>query len=435
MKRWGTGLQVSFALSILSLRVLFFYNIFIRLYALAIAIASLWNNKAAQWKKGRQNLWQALEQTFSKPHALVWIHAASAGEFEQAKPVIEALKKQYPQHKILVSFFSPSGYPAGKKFKVADYVFYLPLDTKENAERFIDITKPQLVIFIKYDFWYHYLKTVHDKKIPLLLVSAIFRKEQTFFKAHGAFYKSMLHFFTQLFVQDEASATLLKEHEIAHVTVAGDTRFDRVLRIANAAEAVPLIEQFTEGRPTLIAGSTWPADEALLHGVLKKFDSLNIIIAPHEVNAAHITQLKKLFQNPMLFSQLLNGANAGGARVLVIDSMGLLSRIYRYATITYIGGGFGRGIHNTLEAAVWGKPVLFGPNYQKFREARQLIESGAAFSINNETELIEKMGQLLSDAKLLEHSSIAAGNYIKANAGATQKIMDYIQEKRLLTNL
>lgn len=421
--------------------MLFLYNLFIRFYALGISIAALWNRKAAQWEQGRKALWNELAQTFSKPHAVIWIHSASAGEFEQAKPVIEGLKKNFPQHKILVTFFSPSGYPAGKKFPLADYIFYLPLDTKRNAEKFITLVQPKLVVFVKYDFWYHHLKAVHHHGLPLLLIAAIFRKEQAFFKWYGGFYLRLLRFFSQLFVQDETSHALLKKFGLKNSTVAGDTRFDRVLTIANHFQPVPFLDEFCGAGKIIVAGSTWPDDEQLLQAAFKKIGGTKLILAPHEITEGHIKNITQLFQNPILYSQLKNSDEsarqrlANEATVLIIDNVGLLSRLYKYATVAYIGGGFKTsGIHNTLEAAVFGKPVLFGPNYQKFREARELIQSGGAFSYTTEQELEDGLKKWLTDRPVLETAGRAAANYVQSNSGATEKVLHYIQENRLLTN-
>jgi 3-deoxy-D-manno-octulosonic-acid transferase len=421
--------------------VRFLYHFFIQAFAFAISIAALWNRKAAQWKRGRRNLWHELEQTFSKPHTVIWIHAASAGEFEQAKPVIEALKNGFPQHQILVTFFSPSGYPAGKKFALADYVFYLPLDTKKNAGKFINLIQPKLVVFVKYDFWYHHLKAVLDRNIPLLLISSIFRKEQVFFKWYGSFYLNMLRFFTHLFVQDETSYELLKKFDIVNCSVAGDTRFDRVLTIAKSFNPIPVIDAFCSDNKVIVAGSTWPDDEQLLQAAFKKFASTKMIIAPHEINDTHLKSITELFQNTILYSALEKAAEEEQQRmqqqatVLVIDTMGLLSRLYYYATVAYIGGGFNKsGIHNTLEAAVFGKPVLFGPNYKKFREARELIKSGGARSYATEQDLEDTLRNWFMHPEVLEKTGDAAGKYVQANSGATEKIIRFIQEKRLLTN-
>ena len=430
-------------------RVRLLYNLFIRLYAVGISVAAVRNGKAAQWRSGRTALWtdldatlrQAQDKPFSKPHAVIWIHCASAGEFEQAKPLIEAFKENFPRYKILVTFFSPSGYPAGKKFALADYVFYLPLDTKRNAERFVRTVQPKLAVFVKYDFWYHHLKTVHEQKIPLLLASALFRENQLFFKPYGGFYRRMLRFFNQLFVQDEASHGLLKKFGITNCTVAGDTRFDRVQTIAGRFEPVPFLEEFTTGKMVMVAGSTWPDDEKMLHAVLKNREGVKLVIAPHEVDAAHVNSLSQLFQKSIRYSSLreMNAKEAvirlNEADVLIIDNVGMLSRLYKYATVAYVGGGFNKsGIHNTLEAAVFGNPVLFGPNYNKFREARALIACGGAFSYSTEPELENTLHPLLADEQLLKQSSEAAAAYVQRNVGATEILIRFIQENRLLTN-
>jgi 3-deoxy-D-manno-octulosonic-acid transferase len=417
------------------------YNLFIRLYAMGISVVALRNKKAAQWRGGRNTLWTDLDKTFSKPHTVIWIHSASAGEFEQAKPLIEAFKKHFPQYKILVTFFSPSGYPAGKKFALADFVFYLPLDTAANAARFVRTVQPKLVVFVKYDFWYHHLKAVHDRRIPLLLASALFRKDQFFFKSYGGFYRRMLSFFTHLFVQDKTSYELLKKFGITHSTAAGDTRFDRVRTIAENFTEVPYIKEFVGNSRVIVAGSTWPDDEKMLHGILKNLDGVKLVIAPHEIDAAHVNIVAQLFQKSIRYSTLKEMDQATAftrlheTEVLIIDNVGMLSRLYQYATVAYVGGGFNKsGIHNTLEAAVFGKPVLFGPNFQKFREARALIECGGAFSYNTEQELETILSRLLADEQALKQSSAAAAAYVHQNGGATETIIRFIQENRLLTN-
>lgn len=426
----------------------FLYNLFVQLYSAGISVAALWNRKAAQWQQGRTHLFDELAQTFqvenksfSKPHTLVWVHSASAGEFEQAKPVIEALKKSYPDCKILATFFSPSGLPAGKKFALADFVTYLPLDTEANANRFVELLLPQLVVFIKYDFWYHHLKAVHDRGIPLLLVSAIFRREQSFFKSYGGFYRNMLHLFTQLFVQDETSHELLKKFGINHCIVAGDTRFDRVLTIAQQLQPVPYLDTFCVGKKVVVAGSTWPDDETFLQAAVAKMGGTKLVIAPHEITAAHLNHLQQLFQNAIRYSQVTAATESERqqllqAPVLIIDSVGLLSRLYQYSTVAYVGGGFTKsGIHNTLEAAVFGKPVLIGPNYKKFREAKGLLRAGGAYSYSTERALENRLRKWLTNVAEQEAAGNAAADYVRAESGATEKIMQYIQEKRLLTNL
>lgn len=411
--------------------MVFFYNIFIQLYLLGIKVAALRNKKAKEWITGRKNWYEELKQKINPADKIVWVHCASAGEFEQGKPVIEEIKKIYPDHKVLVSFFSPSGYGAGKKYSHADFITYLPADTRWNAKRFIELVKPELGIFVKYEYWYHHLSVAAFHHIPVLMVSAIFRKEQLFFKWYGKIYRQMLLLFRQVFVQDEASMKILKDHAVTHCVISGDTRFDRVKKITESFSEIPLIKEWIGNELVIVAGSTWPEDENILSEYLKN-KSIKLIVAPHEINESHLKQIERLFPDAIRYSTLAHSQN--NSRVLIIDNMGMLSRLYHYATITYIGGGFNKsGIHNTLEAAVHGKPVLFGPNYQKFREARDLIATGGGFSISTAEEFKTKADHLLNDPQVLSKACNASKNYVESNLGATQKILQYIQENRLLT--
>lgn len=410
------------------------YNIFIGLYRILISIVALWNKKAQEWANGQKDIFTQLEQRIHPSDQVIWMHCASAGEFEQGKPVLEALKAQYPHYKILVTFFSPSGYQSGIKYKGADLISYLPLDTAGNAEKFLRLVNPQLVIFVKYEYWYHHLKGVADRNIPLLLVSSIFRKSQVFFKSYGNFYREILKLYRWIFVQDEESVQLLRSIGITHCSIGGDTRFDRVSAIVRNFTELDLIRRFVEQAKVLVAGSTWPNDEQRIADFHKSYSGdLKLIIAPHEINKGHIDHLYSLFPDAVAYSGLQT-REPGTFKVLIIDNVGMLSRLYYYATVTYIGGGFNKsGIHNTLEAAVWGKPVLFGPNYQKFREARDLVASGAGFSITTSAELTQRATTLLQDAALLQQASLSARQYVEENKGATAKITGYIQENRLLT--
>ncbi|HTM91829.1 MAG TPA: glycosyltransferase N-terminal domain-containing protein [Flavisolibacter sp.] len=433
------------------------YNLFIRLYVLGIRIASLWNPKGKEWVGGRKNLFKELSAKITGGDKTIWFHCASAGEFEQGKPLIEEMKRVYPSHKIVVSFFSPSGYSAAKKYPYADIITYLPADTRKNAKHFIELIKPELVVFVKYEYWYHHLSAVAFHHIPLIMVSAIFRKEQLFFKKYGKFYRQMLFLFRQIFVQDKDSLDLLKAEDIQHCSLSGDTRFDRVKKIAGNFSEVPLLKEFIGESKTIVAGSTWEGDEEILSSYVKGSPA-KIVIAPHEIKKDHILKLQQLFPGCVLYSELRslfahseveknsiwNSINEqqekdlqkklADAKTLIIDSMGLLSKLYYYATVTYVGGGFKSGIHNTLEAVVYGKPVLFGPKYYKFKEARDLIEEGAAFSVTSTEELKTKMDHLLNDPYQLSKAGDAAKNYVEKNTGATQKILQFIQENRLLTN-
>lgn len=365
----------------------------------------------------------------------LWMHCSSAGEFEQGKPLAEALKKNHPQYKLLITFFSPSGYEAATNYPLADGICYLALDTRKAAERFLNLVNPKLAVFVKYEFWYHHLSATASRRIPLLLVSAVFRKEQIFFKSYGRFFKTMLRFFDHIFVQDDVSFQLLKEAGINRCSISGDTRFDRVKEISVRAKPVPFVATFLQNKKSVVAGSTWPDDEAVLKDFASAYPQVILIIAPHEVNAQHLHQLKTLFPEAVFYSSL-NAKTQGEAQVLIIDCVGLLSRLYQHATITYVGGGFTRdGIHNVLEAAVWSKPVVFGPNYKKYREAKDLIEAGGGFSLGKSDELKALVNDFFRNEQRLQTASKNAGVYVEQNTGATQKIMQFIQEKRLLTRL
>ena len=397
------------------------------MYALIIKVVCLWNPKAKAWLDGRSRWFEKLQKQFPKGSSVIWIHCSSAGEFEQGKPVIEALRINYPDHKILVSFFSPSGMAAAKNYSYADYLIYLPLDTKKNAAQFIYHLQPALVIFVKYEFWYHYLNTIAHQKIPLYLASASFRKEQIFFKWYGGFFKKMLFFFTHLFVQDQPSLSLLKSIGLTNCSIGGDTRFDRVNEISQQLVDFPLLKEFCSDKQILVAGSTWPGDEALLAGYMTINPKIKLIIAPHEINTTHLQHIGTAFPGCLFYSKQPAGSlDLANASVLVIDTIGLLSRLYAYATVTYVGGGFTKdGIHNILEAAVWGKPVIFGPNYKKYREASELIANGGGFSIKNKEGLSLLMPVLLSKENT---AGTKALQYIEDNTGATTKILQLIKQ-------
>jgi 3-deoxy-D-manno-octulosonic-acid transferase len=416
------------------LHLIWIYNFFIFLYQILIKIAALRNEKAKQWLTGRKILWTELSNQLIPNEPLIWIHSASTGEFEQAKPVIEQLKKTYPAYKILVTFFSPSGYNAARNYTLADYKFYLPTDTRRNAERLLQIIRPQMVIFVKYEFWYHHLRAIHSQNIPLLLISSIFRKNQAFFKWYGAFYKKMLYFFEWIFVQDASSLDLLRTHGVTHCSISGDTRFDRVAAIAENFSEIPLVEKFASKGNIMVAGSTWPGDEEILASLSTHQQGLKYIIAPHEINEDHIASILKKFPKPVRYSKLKEEVtNEADYQTLIIDNIGMLSRLYKYATITYVGGGFKKGIHNILEAAVYAKPVIIGPNYKKFREAKDLIAARGAFSVRDAAELIQTVSVLLNKKDALHESCKASADYVKKNKGATGRILQAIQEKRLLT--
>ncbi len=415
------------------------YQIFIFLYYAGVRIAALWNPKAQEWIKGRKNLIAGLPAKINLTQPAIWVHAASAGEFEQAKPVIESLKEGFPHYQIIVSFFSPSGFKAARNYKHADTITYLPLDTKRNAAAFLDAVKPILVIFSKYDFWYYHLKEIHKRNIPLLLISSVFRPYQAFFKWYGGFYKKILHFFTHIFVQDAASLQLLKAHSIQHCSISGDTRFDRVDAIKKNFTDIPFIEEFIADNKTIVAGSTWASDEKLLSDYLNASPiECKLIIAPHEITPENLARIQQLFNNSILYSDCKNSLSQQRlqhARVLIIDNVGMLSRLYYYATISYVGGGFTKsGIHNILEAAVYGKPVIIGTNYEKYAEAVALVQQGGAFSIADNMQLQQILKNLFQSQSQYTNASNASASFVAENIGATHAIVTYIQANRLLTN-
>ena len=390
------------------------YTISIQLYVISIRIASLFNAKAKLWIKGRKAIFQKLAEATKEDQDIVWFHCASLGEFEQGKPIIEGYKIKHPTHKILLTFFSPSGYEIRKNYDGADWVFYLPADTKKNAKQFISIVNPIKVIFIKYEFWFNYMAELNKKNIPFYSVSSIFRKEQSFFKYD--WFAKQLNNVSHFFVQDQNSKELLKNIGFSNCTVAGDTRFDSVISNTQNSISISLVEKFSENKTTIICGSTWPKDEALLVKYIKKNPNYNYIIAPHEMQ--HISALKNQ-TNALLFSKA-NNTNISDINVLIIDSIGILSNVYKYGDLAYIGGGFGSGIHNILEAVTFGLPVVFGPNYQKFKEANELIELEGAISISNFKELTSAIDYFNTFDK-----SIAI-NYTQENSGATKKILNLI---------
>jgi len=402
-------------------------------------LAAKWNPKARLWVNGRRDIFSKLSQSFSsKVSPLVWIHCSSLGEFEQGRPVLDGIRKEYPSAKILLTFYSPSGYEAQKNYVGADYIFYLPPDSKRNAKKFLDIVKPEFVLWIKYDYWYYYLSELKHRNIPAILVSGVFRKDQPFFKWYGRLHRYMLESFSHLLVQNEASKTLLAGLGYSeNVTICGDTRFDRVVQIASQFTPVPGIDEFCGNKNIVVAGSTWDADEEEMDHYANANRQTKFIIAPHEVDEDHLKQTEKLFKHSIRYSQWMKITNKKNeeANVLIIDNIGMLSRLYNCATIAFVGGGFGDdGVHNVLEAAVYGKPVVFGPVFEKYIEAIELIDEGGGFTVENALELEELFKELLTDKQLYKETSEASRNYVYTKKGATDKILQFIQEKRLLTN-
>lgn len=413
-----------------------FYNLFLFLYPVGARILSFKNDKAKKWLAGREGLFNALADAIKQDKPIIWIHCSSLGEFEQGRPLIEKLPFILPGKRILLTFFSPSGYEVQKNYKGADYIFYLPLDSAQNATHFLDIVNPSLIIFIKYDFWYYYLTEAKKRNIPFILASGVFRKSQPFFQWYGNFHRQMLKSFTYLFVQDVNSVDLLKTINISNVAVTGDTRFDRVLSIASQFQPIDVIQRFCGSHSVIVAGSTWTEDDKELDHYANTNQHIRFIIAPHDISKARIDECLSLYKNSITLSEFTSVADLGDQSYtcLIIDSMGLLSKLYHYATIAYIGGGFGAdGVHNVLEAAVYGKPVVFGPVYEKYIEAVDLIENGGAFTVATALELEKQFNLLFDDELFYKQSCLASKEFVVANAGATEKIISYIQGKRLFT--
>ena len=408
------------------------YNLVIFSINVSFKVASLFNTKAKVFTDGRKNLFNVLSQTIRENRApLIWMHCASLGEFEQGRPVLEKLKVEFPQYKILLTFFSPSGYEVQKEYEKADFVFYLPLDTPSNAWKFISLTRPALAIFVKYEFWYHYCHILREQNIPLLSISSIFRKEQLFFKSYGKFYRSILYAFNYFFVQNDESLRLLKSIDITQCAKVGDTRFDRVYEIVTQGSDVPIAQEFKGSEKVFVVGSCWPDDmEVMIPFINANAEHLKFIIAPHEIKEEFIIEMQgALLVKSVRYSQV-NSEALKNSRVLIIDNIGMLSRLYRYGEFAFIGGAFGKGLHNILEAACYGVPIFFGnKNYQKYEEANQLIKYGGAFEVNDYPDLKAKF-ELLSVPKNFQLACAVTKQYVKDNLGAADKIVEYC--RRLL---
>ncbi len=406
--------------------MVFLYDLGIFLYSLFIRIASLKNKKAEKWLSGRTDLFQHIRRSVDSSGKSVWFHFASLGEFEQGRPVIEQLRKLRPDATLVITFFSPSGYEIRKNYPLADHVFYLPLDTRSNAEQFIRLINPEVAVFTKYEYWFHYFKILKRDEIPLYMISSIFRKDQVFFKWYGGLNRKILGYVTHFFVQNETSRSLLAGLGLSNVTVSGDTRFDRVYENAAHPRDIERVKRFSEGGKVLVGGSTWPEDEALLAELANGRPDWRFIIAPHEIREAGIARTEGAFPEAVRYSTLSAMSPdepAPAKRTLIIDNVGMLSSLYQYGKIAFIGGGFGAGIHNTLEAAAFGVPVIFGPEYQKFQEARDLIDTGGGFSVKNYAEL-DKIMDRLEDPGELERAGKAAAGYVAGKTGATAIILE-----------
>ena len=404
------------------------YSLIIHLYAFFIELISPFHKKARLMRLGQWKTNGILREKIDRNAKYIWFHASSLGEFEQGRPLIEKIKAEHPEYKILLTFFSPSGYEVRKNYGGADVVCYLPFDTPYRVKKFLELSKPVMAIFIKYEFWDNYLSELKRRNIPVYIVSAIFRKEQLFFKWYGGMYRKVLSYFTHIFVQDDASRELLSKYGVTNVSVFGDTRFDRVQDVYKNTKQVPMVDLFvnnnrSDNQLTMVAGSSWQQDEEVYLNYFNEHPELKLIIAPHEIHKDHLMHIESMLKRPSIRLSEATEKDIKGKSCLIVDSFGLLSSIYRYGDLAYIGGGFGAGIHNVLEAAVYGIPVIFGPKYQKFKEARDLLQVGGAFSITDEKTFESKMEELSTYRDLLEAAGAAAGDFVKSNIGATNRII------------
>ena len=406
---------------------MFLYNISIVLYYIVVAFVSLWDKKAKQWIVGRKDIFKRMAEVISPEDKVVWIHAASLGEFEQGRPVIEKIREQQPEYKILVTFYSPSGYEIRKNYAGADYIFYLSIDTPGNAKKFLDVAHPEIAIIVKYEFWLNLLSELKHRGVRTYLISAIFRRNSIFFRSYGSIWRQALDSFEQMFVQNEESKELLHEIGFDNVVVAGDTRFDRVAEIARNVKKVPIVERFKGDSPLFVAGSTWGPDEEILQTLINDNPQIKFVVAPHEMENSRIERIIAQTKGGAVRYTLCNEeSDFSKIQVLILDTIGILSSVYGYATWSYIGGGFGVGIHNTLEAATFGLPIAFGPNYQKFKEARDMVALGAATKVESAEDLSAWFAPLRDDKSALQRAGSAAKSYTQRNQGATSLIMKIV---------
>lgn len=402
------------------------YNLCMVIYVALVRLAAPFYSKAQLWYSGRKGMCERMRSVIADTDNIVWIHVASLGDFEQGRPLVDYIKKNYPDYKILLTFFSPSGYEVRKEYQNADYVFYIPADTKKEVRRFLDIVQPKVAIFVKYEFWLNMLAELRERHIRTFVVSAIFRRNSIFFNPFGAIWRKGLRSFETIFVQDEASKQLLSDIEITNVEVAGDTRFDRVIDIAESGDRVELVEKFKGSNRLFVAGSTWGADESILLSLINSNPDIKFVVAPHEIDLLRIGKFAASVKGgAVCYTQLLQG-DYENKQVLILDTMGLLSRVYASADWAYVGGGFGVGIHNTLEAAVYGLPVAFGPKYRKFKEACDLIALGVGRSVKNERELRAWFDEVKSDEDYLARLSTIAKVYVGQHRGTTEKVVKKI---------
>ena len=403
------------------------YTIGIWFYGLGIRVAALFNEKARQWVRGRKGLFAELERTFAGKSDPVWIHCASLGEYEQAKPLVEKIKQEQPDTQILVTFFSPSGYTQAVKKPLADYNFYLPLDLPDNAKKFLDIVQPASAIFVKYEFWYNFMQQLHQKAIPFYYISAIFRENQHFFKPSGRWFAKQLQQASHFFVQTEKSKELLDGIGIKQVTVCGDTRFDRVKAIAAQVQPFDFMATFHQDKKVIVAGSTWGPDEQLLAQLLQHFPDYKLVVAPHEINRTlEVKQTFAAYKTAQYSSKEEN--DLANCQVFIIDTIGILSRLYQYSTVSYIGGAFKTGLHNILEAAVYGKPLFFGPHYDHFNEAVNLVAQKGAFSVNSSEEMKDIMTKFEQNPEYYAQTCNICQEYVAQNSGAVDIIYKQIEK-------
>lgn len=411
----------------------FLYSIGIRLYGLMIRIAAPFNPKAAQWVNGRKGFFADFSTRLNRMRInapgqkTAWFHCASLGEFEQGRPLIETFRKEHPDYFIVLTFFSPSGFENRKNYEGADLIFYLPLDTRVNARRFLETLTPDIVFFVKYEFWFNYLNLLQEKNIPHYLVSGIFRADQHFFKWYGDWPRKILKGFTHIFVQNQFSIELLEFVGITNASICGDTRFDRVMEVSSRKKELPVAEAFAEGHLVLVAGSSWTADEELLVRFMSEHPGkIRLIIAPHELHESSLAELKSAFGPRCGMYSSLSASEAKELDVLIIDMIGILSQLYRFGRLAYIGGGFGAGIHNILEAAVYGVPVLFGPNYHKFHEATELVAAKGAFPVHQYKDLQSRILDFIDKKGEIAEAGERCARFVKVNLGATRKILDQV---------
>ena len=408
------------------------YNFIFYIFELGIFIATFFSEKVRKMWRGEREAFKVLKEKVDKNADYAWFHAASLGEFEQGRPIIEEFRRKYPEKKILLTFFSPSGYEVRKDYEHADIVCYLPIDTPTNAIRFLRLIRPSIAFFIKYEFWYNYLHILRHRNVPVYSVSSIFRENQIFFRWYGRQYRHVLNCFTHFFVQNETSRELLQSIGLDNVDVTGDTRFDRVLQIAQGSKQIPAVEAFKGESKVFIAGSSWLPDEQVFIPYFKSHKDWKMIIAPHVISEEHIGRLLDLLNDRKVVRFSKSSENDENtlkeAEVLIIDCFGLLSSIYKYGDVTYVGGGFGVGIHNLPEAAVWGMPVIFGPNNEKFKEAQELKECGGGYEICDDASFKKIMDGFITDNNVLQKASVASGDYVKGHSGATEKLLNFIKE-------